>query len=253
MNLSKRFNSPWTSSQGFVILLAFMALYIALSATHMFWVKQTVGFEQYLKNSSDFYIKVLVFGQAIKAFSICVVIYFLAIKKYSVSLKALGFIKTTPRWLTISVFIALIGFILRILLMKWMAVEIPEWARFMKPPVRDLSMDIFLLTGFLFLTVIITPIAEEIFFRGFLFQWMAGRRPWWIAALVSSVMFGASHIIPPQAISAALMSLALIYLFVASGSIWPPILCHIINNLISIGGNLLAAANLLPTFLMPPV
>ncbi len=137
--------------------------------------------------------------------------------------------------------------------MKWMAAEIPAWAQFMKPPVSDLSMDVILLIGFLFLTIIITPIAEELFFRGFLFQWMAGRRPWWIAALVSSAMFGASHIIPPQAISAALMSLALIYLFVASGSIWPPILCHVINNAISIGGNLLAAGKLLPTFLMPPV
>ncbi|WP_373286091.1 hypothetical protein [Lacimicrobium alkaliphilum] len=32
---------------------------------------------------------------------------------------------------------------------------------------------------------------------------MASRRPVWLAAIISSIIFGASHIIPSQAISAA--------------------------------------------------
>ncbi|WP_413242898.1 CPBP family intramembrane glutamic endopeptidase [Pseudidiomarina sp.] len=88
------------------------------------------------------------------------------------------------------------------------------------------------------MTVLITPVVEEIFFRGFLFQWMASRHRLWLAALISSVMFGASHIIPPQTISAAIMSLLITYLFVASKSLWPPIVCHIVSNLLSVSGNL---------------
>lgn len=253
MILTQRLHSPWTKGQGFLILIAFLLLYMGLSAGHMLIVKSTIGFKEYLKNDTDFYTKILISGQLIKSFAIITVISLIALKRYKLNWTALGFVATHRKWIGIAVLVALLGIILRFLLMKWMATEVPSWIPLMQPPLKDLAVNISSLILFLLLTVLITPLVEEIFFRGFLFQWFAGRKPVWLAALISSAMFGASHIIPPQAISAALMSFVIVYLYVASGSIWPPIVCHITNNLISISGNLLASANLLPDYLMPPV
>ena len=60
-------------------------------------------------------------------------------------------------------------------------------------------------------------------------------RPVWLAAIISSVMFGAAHILPPQAISAALMALILCWLYWRTGSVWPAIAAHITNNALGIG------------------
>ncbi|NVJ61904.1 MAG: CPBP family intramembrane metalloprotease [Gammaproteobacteria bacterium] len=252
MLLSNKMNSPWDFRQGMFILVSFIVVYCSLSAGHMLLVKATVGFDNYLKNDTDFYTKVLLGGQIIKAMAILIAIKFVALNRYQLNWEALGFVKTSTQWILVAVFISLIGLVLRFLLMKWMVTEVPAWIPFVQPPLKDLAISFSILTFFLIFTVVITPIVEEIFFRGFLFKWFAGRKPIWLAALISSAMFGASHIIPPQAISAALMSFLIIYLYVASGSIWPPIVCHIVNNALSIVGNLLASTHLLPDFLMPP-
>ncbi|WP_196138949.1 CPBP family intramembrane glutamic endopeptidase [Aliikangiella sp. G2MR2-5] len=251
--LNQRLESPWNFSQGLLVLVTFIVLYIALTAAHMLWVKSTVGFEVYLKSDTDFYTKVLMSGQIFKGLAILAAIWFMALKRHRLNWTSLGFVSTTKKWLAIALLVACLGFVLRLLLMKWLAVEIPGWTRFMQPPLKDLSLSGITLALFLLLTVILTPIVEEIFFRGFLFRWMANRRPVWLAAVISSAMFGASHIVPPQAISAALMSFLIIYLYVKSGSIWPAIFCHIVNNAISFCGNLLASADMLPSFLSPPV
>ncbi len=91
-----------------------------------------------------------------------------------------------------------------------------------------------------FCTVLLTPFAEEAFFRGFLFTWMTGHRPVWLAMLVSSLIFGAMHIVPPQAISAGLMALALCALYWYSGSLWPPFVAHVIGNGIGYFGMLVS-------------
>ncbi|WP_144392495.1 CPBP family intramembrane glutamic endopeptidase [Pleionea sediminis] len=248
-----RLSSPWNFKQGFLILISFILLYFGLSAAHMIWVKSTLGFEEYLKNDTDFYTKVLIFSQLTKAIAIAIAITFVGLKRYQLNWEVLGFRSTTRSWITIAILLAIAGFICRFLLMKWLSVEVPAWVKFMQPPLQDLNISSVTLFFFLILTVVITPVVEETFFRGFLFQWMTQKRPVWIAAVISSLMFGASHIVPPQAIAAVIMSFIFIFLFVASRSIWPPIIAHVINNALSIGGNMLASAQLLPEYLMPPV
>ncbi|WP_168171414.1 hypothetical protein [Lacimicrobium sp. SS2-24] len=45
------------------------------------------------------------------------------------------------------------------------------------------------------------------------------------------------------------MLLIIIYLYVASGSIWPGILCHVVNNLLSLAANLLPQAMAYKSFI----
>lgn len=236
--LKLRLSSPWTFSQGFILLFFFMLLYTVISMGHMLWVKYNIGFDAYFADSSTMPAKLLIFNQVLKAGLIFFVLA-LALKKKGLSWTVLGLVRTTKKWLCLAVVLALVGFALRVVLAKWMVFMLPQWQAFTAAPLQLSETSMSALSIFLALTVVVTPVAEEVFFRGFLFQWMASRRPVWAAAVISSVIFGASHIIPAQAISAALMSLIIIYLYVASGSLWPAIVCHMVNNLLSITANLI--------------
>lgn len=78
--------------------------------------------------------------------------------------------------------------------------------------------------------VVLRPLAQEIFFRGFLLQGYAARIGTPLAVVASSALFGAAHIGggPGLIITAFGMGLALSWVFVRSGSLWPSILANIV-------------------------
>lgn len=83
--------------------------------------------------------------------------------------------------------------------------------------------------------VLITPFAEELYFRGFVFKGlMLHRRPW-IAYLSSSLLFAVLH--PPLIVMVEvfLIGLLLAYIVKETKSIWPGVLIHMINNAIVFG------------------
>ncbi|MGH6882995.1 MAG: lysostaphin resistance A-like protein [Hypericibacter sp.] len=84
-----------------------------------------------------------------------------------------------------------------------------------------------------------TAVAEELLYRGMLYRWFRERLPVWLAILVSSVIFGLLHgsLISPGGWMGAGMAFGLTmfgviaaFLFEASGSLWPSILVHFVNN-----------------------
>jgi membrane protease YdiL (CAAX protease family) len=83
------------------------------------------------------------------------------------------------------------------------------------------------------LIVVIGPIAEETFFRGFLFGSLRASMPMWPAALLSGALFGLIHLstgefslVPPL----TLLGILLAWLYARTDSIWPSIAVHCINN-----------------------
>ncbi|UCH61050.1 MAG: CPBP family intramembrane metalloprotease, partial [Anaerolineales bacterium] len=52
----------------------------------------------------------------------------------------------------------------------------------------------------------------------------------WIGALISSLIFGALHGEISIAGATFVMGLVLVYFFEISGSIWPSVLIHVLNN-----------------------
>ena len=148
--------------------------------------------------------------------------------------------------------VGLAGVALRLGLAKAMVVVMPGWLAMAQPPfVLDATNGALAVTGFLVMTLAITPFAEEVFYRGFLFKWMSGHHGVVLAAIISSVLFGVMHILPPQAISAALMGLALCWLYWRTGSVWPAIAAHVTNNVLGIALGAAAAAGALPVWLTP--
>jgi len=80
----------------------------------------------------------------------------------------------------------------------------------------------------------IVPFAEEIFFRGFLFPGLARRFGFAAGALLSAVVFGAAHLSGDSFIPLSFFGLVLALLYGATGSIFPGIMMHSINNSIAL-------------------
>jgi membrane protease YdiL (CAAX protease family) len=94
---------------------------------------------------------------------------------------------------------------------------------------------------------IVVPFAEEMFFRGFLYPGLARRLGLVTGALVSSVIFGAAHLNVDTFIPLSVFGFILAMLYSATGSIFPGIMLHSVNNSLA-----LLAAYLLEAGLLPP-
>lgn len=232
----KSLESPWRFWPGIAILAGAMTGYVLLSWAHMEIVRQGVGMEACLGDGPRLPPGVLIIGQLNKAVALLAAVAIGALLLHRRGPRWVGLVSVSCRWIGLAVLVGAVAFGLRLILAKLMVVAMPDWMAFMATPfaLGD-GHSLWLGAGFLAMTVLVTPFAEEVFFRGFLFRWMAGNRPVWLAAIISSVMFGAAHILPPQAISAALMALILCWLYWRTGSVWPAIAAHITNNALGIG------------------
>lgn len=83
-----------------------------------------------------------------------------------------------------------------------------------------------------FVTVIVAPITEEIYFRGFLFPAFK-RYGAVMAALLSSLVFGIVHFQLNVSIYTFLLGLFLCFMYQRLKSIWPGVGLHMLNNFIA--------------------
>lgn len=89
-----------------------------------------------------------------------------------------------------------------------------------------------LLLAFLGL-VVIAPISEEIFFRGFLYRGLRRSWPIWVAAIVTSGLFALAHGQWNVGIDTFILSLFLIFVYQKTGNLWLSIGMHATKNLIA--------------------
>lgn len=82
-------------------------------------------------------------------------------------------------------------------------------------------------------TIIIAPICEELLFRGIIFGLLRPKLSPFIALLVSSILFGASHFTLLHLIIGTLMGMVFCLVYEASGMILLPIILHSVYNLLS--------------------
>jgi membrane protease YdiL (CAAX protease family) len=74
-------------------------------------------------------------------------------------------------------------------------------------------------------------VVEEVWCRGFLGRGLVGRHGWVAGVLFSSYFFGLLHVFPPwYVIVTAAMGIGLHLVYLASRSLWVPILLHTLNN-----------------------
>lgn len=80
--------------------------------------------------------------------------------------------------------------------------------------------------------VILTPIKEEILFRGLIHRFLEVRHHFWIGLIASSLIFGVLHFGFP--ISATIMGVILVALYKLTNSLIPSILLHVAWNLLGV-------------------
>jgi hypothetical protein len=89
--------------------------------------------------------------------------------------------------------------------------------------------------AFLFLSVaIVTPIAEELFFRGYLLDAINRKHGDWTAIIWSSILFGLVHIDPFTIGSAFIGGIIYGWLRMRTGSLLPAIACHMVWNMLAL-------------------
>lgn len=78
------------------------------------------------------------------------------------------------------------------------------------------------------------PIVEEVFFRGVLYRWLRDKWGVVVGVIVSGVVFGLVHLEPATVVPVIVMGFVLAWTYEKSGSLWPPILIHMLNNLLGV-------------------
>jgi membrane protease YdiL (CAAX protease family) len=130
---------------------------------------------------------------------------------------------------------------------KWMLASIGVYllfavaytAIFGEPHQKDIAEDFGTVPVQILLIVIAAPISEEVCFRGFLFGGLRERLPRLAAALISGLVFGGLHAttgisaVPPLIVFGFILAL----LYEKTGSIWPGILLHMLNNSVALLGH----------------
>ena len=82
--------------------------------------------------------------------------------------------------------------------------------------------------------LILVPIAEELVFRGLVFRRMKNYTNFWLAAIVSSVLFGLYHMNLGQGIYAFLFGILLCLVYRKFDNIIAPMILHFSANLLSV-------------------
>ncbi|HEU0250899.1 MAG TPA: CPBP family intramembrane glutamic endopeptidase, partial [Solirubrobacteraceae bacterium] len=88
------------------------------------------------------------------------------------------------------------------------------------------------------LTTVIAPIGEEMLFRGYVFPSLAKWRGWVLGAVITGALFGAVHVGSAPVVylvPLGVLGFLLCALYRQTGSIYPCIATHALNNSIAFG------------------
>jgi membrane protease YdiL (CAAX protease family) len=89
--------------------------------------------------------------------------------------------------------------------------------------------------------VVVAPLVEELFFRGFVFAGLRPRYGWPKAAAISSALFALLHLQPLAILPIFLLGYIFAFLYQRSRSLWPAILMHVLMNALALGSAYLVA------------
>ncbi len=90
------------------------------------------------------------------------------------------------------------------------------------------------------LTCVMAPICEEILFRGFIYKALCSLRGRWLAAVLTGILFGGVHAGSAPAVDLvplAVLGFGLCLLYRRTGSLYPCIAAHSLNNSIAFGAS----------------
>lgn len=87
--------------------------------------------------------------------------------------------------------------------------------------------------GTLLVAVLVAPLCEEMFFRGYLFPGLARGMQLWLAVFISAVLFGVAHADLGSFVVLFVIGIVLAVVRARTDSLWPGVAVHTLNNTIA--------------------
>jgi membrane protease YdiL (CAAX protease family) len=144
-------------------------------------------------------------------------------------------LRPTPFWRAVRR-VAVLLFAFLILSLIWVAVfNSPKEKLLEQLGVRESTILLLLSAA---LTCVVAPICEEFLFRGYIFTALRNWRGVWPAAVISGLVFGGVHVGSAPALDLlplAGLGFGLCLLYLYTGSLYPCIAAHSVNNSIAFG------------------
>jgi membrane protease YdiL (CAAX protease family) len=81
-----------------------------------------------------------------------------------------------------------------------------------------------------FILVLLAPLVEELLFRGFIYTKLRNSRKASSSIIISAAIFAGFHLEPEIFLPLFILGCIIGYIYEKSGSLWVPILFHLINN-----------------------
>jgi membrane protease YdiL (CAAX protease family) len=164
-------------------------------------------------------------------FLLLVPVWWLTVRKYRVGWRALGLQSFRGAMVGLGCGLMILSYIFNVFYGLFLALFGLRAQVDLVPIFAELSSPWWLLAG----GVIVAPMVEEVFFRGFVFAGLRQRYNWKKAALISSALFAVIHVTPTAMIPIFILGLIFAYLYHRSHSIWPAILMHVSTNALALG------------------
>lgn len=158
-----------------------------------------------------------------------------SVVRYREPFSSLGFVKTTgikPYFFAVAMWlIGLSALMFWVQVLIWFSVD-----SLVPPDTAQKALDE--AGGSLIITIVLVgvlgPIAEEIFFRGYVLPGLVKRFGIGRSLLLSSLMFGLFHIDPGAIVPTFALGLALGWVYLKTGSIWPAMFAHGLHNTVAV-------------------
>lgn len=167
--------------------------------------------------------------------SLLVTAWFFSVRKHRVSWEALGF-RPAPVGRIIVYVLAVMGaaFLVNALyvyvLIEWLGWDFLRPQRL--PPEFLANRTIF--TAFGLMAIVVAPLAEETFFRGFVFPGLGRRLGVAAGAVLSALLFGLSHVDIGTIFPTAVLGLLFAVMYYKTQSIYASMAAHCLNNVLAL-------------------
>lgn len=216
--------TPWTAGDVAKGLLFFVAQAIVISALFIMVIL--------LLDEDNLEVYALLVTFLVEGMLV-VSVWLFAVSKYRIRWSALGFWRRpNVRDVVLAVGVLLVGIAVQagyFAVMDLLGVDISGAS---SSTFLEESGTVLVLLGIL--ALLVAPLTEELFFRGFVFGGLANRFGFRWAALGSGAAFSIAHIEPIKLLPLFVLGVLFAWIYYKTGSLWAPMLAHFLNNAIAL-------------------
>jgi membrane protease YdiL (CAAX protease family) len=226
---TRRPAAPWKARDAFVILGAGLLFLVASLFV-------TLGlFQLQAADTQDTNTKDAISAIVLLAFYLFLLwlIQMLIVKRYRCTWQMLGLRSVGWQWVAVVPIIFAFLTFLWVIMFRVMVVLLGptvQWPKVLTSTTVESAHQPVLEVLIILTGVVLTPLAEELLFRGVLYQAFRRTMPVGMAALAASLIFAGMHFTLALFIPLTVMGYVLAWLFDRSGSLIPGMLVHACNN-----------------------